>query len=434
MVIRTLPGDGDIFAHQCLGGGGDGGRHRGQRDRGLADGGAPVVKEIGDQVVAGEGRHQQFAGIALARIEQVLPALVRLGTDRADTDIVAVRVGAVPADLHGGTGGGLGRGDDAGGGDPFFEQHLHSRGPARDRDELGGAADLIHDRIGGRGIGPFGKVVSQRIARGVAGERFAVARDGPEHRGVDQARVIADQGGEGHFDQRRFGFRLGRDRNGLQRRGEFFGVRGGCERAAGIVGKALHLCQRLGVGDVETDHMRGKVDARLFQCCRSGARVGVAGFDPVRDEDHGGLLLGVAQGLGCGDDGVGHRGRPAGVDAVDRVADRLGGAGRRGDHGFDIRTIAAFAMPVDGQAEVLVGGKVIKQGADNLAGDDDLVDTIDLPPHRAGPVQHEDCVGWLLCNGGCGEAGCKQAGKNAFHDGSVKILGQDTIFRIVHKA
>ena len=67
---------------------------------------------------------------------------------------------------------------------------------------------------------------------------------------------------------------------------------------ARILGQTGHGLAFLG-GQAKAHNMGGEIHARCLQFISQSAGVGIAGFDPVGDQDDGGLLFGVAQ-LGGG--------------------------------------------------------------------------------------------------------------------------------------
>ena len=167
--------------------------------------------------------------------------------------------------------------------------------------------------------------------------------------------------------------------------------------------------------------MDGEIDARRFQRLCGGAGVGVAGFDPVRNQDHGCLFLGIAQRLRRHDDSVGHRGLAHRADRGHGSGNLVTGVRAGRDDGFDIRTIAPGPVAIDGQSQILVRRKRLQQFGNDAPGNDNLVLAVDLPPHRPGCIHHDDRVGPLL---GCGEQGQHQEKKGCeklAHDkGSVR--------------
>ena len=224
---------------------------------------------------------------------------------------------------------------------------------------------------------------------------------------------IADMGGKGECPGHRRGDDL------LQRLGQLLCAIGGQETAAGFLGDTLHLHQGLGLAlDVETDDMGGEVDARLCQRPRGRAGIGVAGLDPVRDQNDRSGLFRVAQRLGGSDDGIGHRGHAARVQFVDDLDDFGRGSRRRLDDGLDIGAVAAFAMAIGDEAQILLGGEIGQNIRHHLAGDGDLVHAVDLAPHRTRGIQHQDGAGPFLRDGG-------QAGgtKGQGRDGSFQKKG-----------
>ena len=212
------------------------------------------------------------------------------------------------------------------------------------------------------------------------------------HRRLVPDRFVADLpaseiGGEGE------GSRRWRGGDFTQCVGQFAGVVSGQEAAAGLLGDTLHLHQRLSLApDVEADDVGGEVHAGRLQRAGGSAGIGVAGFDAVRDEDHGCRLFGMAQRLGSGDDSIGHRGHAARVQFVNDPGNLVGGARRRRNNGLDIRALSALAVAVGDEAEILVCGEIRQDVGHHLTGDGDLVHPVDLAPHRPRSIQHEDRV------------------------------------------
>ncbi len=183
----------------------------------------------------------------------------------------------------------------------------------------------------------------------------------------------------------------------LQGLGQFAGIVGGQKAATRRLGDALHLHQGLGLAaDIEADHMGGKVYACLLQRAGGGAGIGVAGLDPVRDQDDRRRLFGMAQRLGGEDDRIGHRRHAARVQPVDRLGDQRGGAGRGRHDQLDIGALAALAVAIGDEAQILPGREIGEDPGHHLAGDGDLVHPVDLPPHRTRSIQHQDGGGPFL--------------------------------------
>ncbi len=304
-------------------------------------------------------------------------------------NVIALTIRPGPAHRHQRSGGG-------GGG--RVERGVGHEGGQGDGDDL--AAGLVaghgEHRIARRLVGQpqhFGAARSgQKLERraglvAIVDHRArGIRRDGPDQSGLDHRAVFAIGGAECHLDRQRRRFGLGHDRQCF---GQFGGVGGGAELAAGFLGQTLQLRQRLGVRDVKADHVGGEVDAGFLEHPADRAGVTLAGLDPVRDQDDGRDLLGEAQRLGGLDHRVRQRRLALGVDRVHRRCDG-GAVGARLDQQFDVRTIALAPVAVAHQPQFLIRGQGAQKLADHLARDHDLVDAVDLPPHRAGPVQHED--------------------------------------------
>ena len=247
------------------------------------------------------------------------------------------------------------------------------------------------------GVIPRRQVDSQRRGRLRIGHLSGGPRNRPDQRVRNHRSARAGDAAEGdRIDRGRGGF--GRHRH--QCRGQFVGILGGQELPARLGGDALHLRQRFGVGpDVEANHMGGEIDARLLQQPGRRARVGIAGLDPVGDEDDGGLLLGVAQGVGRSDHRIGHRRLAQGLDATHRVGNGRARTGARGDDGLDIAAIAPFAVAVNRQPQRLILGDRAQKPPHHILGDGDLRRAVDLAPHRPRSVQHQDGVRPVLILG-----------------------------------
>ncbi len=166
---------------------------------------------------------------------------------------------------------------------------------------------------------------------------------------------------------------------------------GGQEAATGLFGNAAHLRQGLGfLPDVKADHMGGELHPSVRQSLRRGARIWIAGLDPVGNKDDGRRLFGVAQGLGGDDQRIGHRGHSARIERVDDTGDFTGSTCCRRDNGLDIGALAAFAMAIGDKPEMLVRREPGKNVGNDLARDDDLALPVDLAPHGAGSIENQD--------------------------------------------
>ncbi len=404
------------------------------------DGGAgdDVILAVGLEphlVEAGQRRRAQLAlGAVGHAVERAVFTIVRPGGH--DGDVVAwMQVGGLPCHREFRADHGLHRRVEHASGDDGFgfgragefgaQRHL-VRIDQRDLALGQGLADQIigADRVIARRQAD-GKWVAFDLVQG--GFTRGVGQS-PEHRPLDQRQLatgkalvpggcrkrgVAEPRGE---SDRHHGWRRGHDL--LQRLLQLGRIVGGVEGAAGGLSHALHLQQRLSLsGDVEADHMGGEINPGLGQRGGGGAGVGVAGLDTVGDEDHGGRVFSVAQGIGGGDDRIGHRRHAARVQSGHDPGDLPGGAGGRGDHQFDVGTFAAFAVAIGHETEILVLGEIAKDLGHDITGDGDLVDPVDLSPHRTRGVEDEDRVRSLLCeagqtgeaDGGGGQAGFHQA-------------------------
>ena len=210
-----------------------------------------------------------------------------------------------------------------------------------------------------------------------------LVRTGPFHRDRGADRRL---GGGGHCCRRqlrdRLGLRFG-SAHFLERRRELIGIGGGEELAARILGKALQLRPRVLFGHVEANDMGGEIDPKPLEIGADGAWVVVAGFDPVGDEDDGGLALFVFQFFRCQLYGP-RQGRHAfGRYRGNRVTDGAAAARFGWNERFDVVAIALLAVAVGGEAELQLFGQGVEQAADDLACDLDLGDALDLAPHGA---------------------------------------------------
>ena len=133
----------------------------------------------------------------------------------------------------------------------------------------------------------------------------------------------------------------------------------------------------------------------------NGAGVGLASLDPIGNQDHGRRVFGVAEGAGGLNDRGSHRRSTAWVDRVDRRGNRVAGVEPGFDQRLDIGTIAAGSVAIDGQAQSLRTGQVLQHLANHFTGDDDLIHPVDLAPHGARGIQHQD-RGWRFIDLGLG--------------------------------
>jgi len=136
-----------------------------------------------------------------------------------------------------------------------------------------------------------------------------------------------------------------RRRHPGQRGIEFAGVARVEVATARGLHEALRLLARLRVGlQVEADDVRREVDALRPEFDAERARVRIAGFLAIADQDHRGLLLGVAQRLG----GLSHRGgdrrHPRGLEAGDLRTERSGVERTDRLQQFDVRAVALATM------------------------------------------------------------------------------------------
>ena len=347
------------------------------------------MQAVAQFIGSGDTGQDDRDGVAVLHIGKTQVARL---TRNAHFDIVEVFVRAGPADHDRRSGGGVGRGVKGGKRQRHWHWHWH-RHQHGDRDGTGtkdrkcpGADREINGTHRGHRIGPGSEPRTYQIAGVGDLDRQVAAGDGPGQRvGKRGLGRVIQNGGQGDSGQcRGFGFRVWQRvcHHFAQRRQKLIGIRSRAQQAAGFIGQALHLPQSFGVGDVETDHMHGEINPGLFQSHGSGARVGVAGFDPVGNQDHRRLVLGIAQGFRRRDHRIGHRRLAHRGDPGHGGGNRVAGVGAGCHQVFDIGAIAPAAVAIDRQPEVLVVGQALQQFGDDVAGDDDLVHPVNLPPHR----------------------------------------------------
>ena len=129
--------------------------------------------------------------------------------------------------------------------------------------------------------------------------------------------------------------------------------------------------------------MGGEIDARRLKLLAERARIGIAGLEPVGDEDDGRLVLGIFERFGGLLDGGGQRRLAKEFQIVGGSGDGIRGAGGRRDDQLDVGAIALLAMAVSHEAEFEIGRHRLKHGVQRLAGDLQLRLAVDLAPHRA---------------------------------------------------
>ena len=239
--------------------------------------------------------------------------------------------------------------------------------------------------------------------------------DEPAHPVIQQIGAVGDDCGqlEHRLDDRfRFGlrllrrlglgFRLGRSGNLLDCLAK------GVAQLACIAGIEIAPAGLLGetgkVGllaclDVEADHMDREVDASGFQVGCSRARIGIAGLEPVGDQNDRCRGIGMAQlfrGLAdsCRDWRLAAR-----LDGGDDlgVARRINGADR--NNRLDVTAVAFLAVAIGHDTHVNAVGRRAEDIGDHFAGDDDLVLAVYLTPHGIGGIEDQHHI--LLILGNC---------------------------------
>ena len=151
---------------------------------------------------------------------------------------------------------------------------------------------------------------------------------------------------------------------------------------AGIRGQAGDL-RAFVLGQPESDDVGSEVHPAFLEFVGHRAGIEVAGFQPVRDQHHGGGLLGMAQGLGRLPHRLRKRGHAQEAHVVDRVKHLAGRAGRRRHDQFDVLAVALAAVAVGDQAQGLACRQLAHHVGDGFARDLQLRSSIDLAPHRA---------------------------------------------------
>ena len=160
--------------------------------------------------------------------------------------------------------------------------------------------------------------------------------------------------------------------------------------SAGVFGEAgdfpALLCRQ-----AETDHVSGEVDAVLLEFRAERARVGAAGLQTIGDQNDRRFFFRVFQRFG----GLLDRGRKRRLaEELHRIGgsgDGACGAGRWRDDELDVLA-GAFAMAIGHQAEFHVRRDRLENGFQRLAGDFQLRLAVDLAPHGARSVKHDDCA------------------------------------------
>ena len=135
--------------------------------------------------------------------------------------------------------------------------------------------------------------------------------------------------------------------------------------------------------------MGGEGDACVFQplCCRTGVRM--AGFNPVRHQDHGRRGVFVAKCLCGGDNSIRHRRASFRGYCTDSISNFCAGSGIGHHQCLNVGTISITTMSIGCQSKRLIVWQGVQKIAQNVPCDDDLVHTIHLTPHRARCIQNE---------------------------------------------
>ena len=136
--------------------------------------------------------------------------------------------------------------------------------------------------------------------------------------------------------------------------------------------------------------MGGEIDALAFELGGQRARVDLAGFEAIGDQDHRGLFLGIAKVFGSEPHRIRERRHALGIDLVGGGGDGCTGARRRLDQHFDIAAIALFAMAIGHQAQFEVVRQAGQHGIEGFARNGDARLAVDLGPHGAGAVENDD--------------------------------------------
>ncbi len=291
-----------------------------------------------------------------------------------------------------------------------FESDLHRLIPDGERSlrhGLVGGAHHLDTALPGQQIAREAVFLRLGIDQGAA-----LMLEGPDQLIPDGPAGSLFDSGKRHAHRRRLGHHL-------ERGGQLLGAGGGAEGAAGGLGEALKLGAVLRLGHVKADHMGGEADAGFFKLPPHFAGIELAGFAPVGNQDHRGGFLGVFQILRRPDDGGGKRGLALRPDRLHGSGDPVAVAGAGRDQGFDIGAIALAPVAIDGEPDLLIPGQALQEIADHLLGDGDLGLAVDLPPHGARGVEHENRPRALrlLGRGGEGEHGQEKGCEECLEEG-----------------
>ena len=159
--------------------------------------------------------------------------------------------------------------------------------------------------------------------------------------------------------------------------------------AAGVLGKARHLLALLG-GQREAHNMRREIHAGLLQLIAQRARIGVAGFEAVGDENDRRLLFGIFEFLSCPLHSFRQRRLALWIDPVRRRDDcRAGACGRRHQQ-LDVRARSLLAVAIGHQPKLAFRRQRAKHACHRLLGDLNARLPVNLRPHRAGSVEDDD--------------------------------------------
>ncbi len=191
----------------------------------------------------------------------------------------------------------------------------------------------------------------------------------------------------------RFGFRCWRRLRGLgglfQCGVQFLRVRCRNEAPASIFRQTAQAGLIRAAGDIEADHMCGKIHPQFFQLRTQCARVHVTGFPAIAEQHHGGFFLRVFHGFGSLTHGSGQWCLAFGVDALHRFLQLCSIQRTDRQDGFNVITVALVAVAIRDQPDFTAGGPVVDQLAQRFPCDLDLGFTIQLAPHTAGGVQYQ---------------------------------------------
>ncbi len=300
------------------------------------------------------------------------------------------------------TGRDLGGGRDA----DLGADHLDRGGGLRAVAFVQHVADLIQSRICGGGELALGQIAHADIV-GIGPLIGASGDDGDVVLRMDTGRP---RYGESRTGRHRFRGGQGDIGGGFGIRGRFFGR---------LIDQALHLCQgvfqlmRIGgrhketariFGDtgkprlratvkIKAHHMRGESDTLTGQFLGQRAGIGLTGFQPVGNQHHRRGRIAIGQHIGglldCGT----QRGFALGADAIHHI-DEMAARYRAGrDQGFDIAAIAFGAVAIGDKPEIGIIRPAGDQIGHDIAGDLDLADAVNLPPHRArGIIDHHHII------------------------------------------